>query len=593
MATYWISTLGNDGNPGTSYDSGSGPGSGAKLTFPAAIPLLNTQGDILNVVNDGNHTWPTGTTGTNLVLGTSGTSFSIYGQLIRGTTTTGTPALSTISASGADGIRTIVRIRHDTGFLLFRNIVFDATGKTGDVSSYHVVTFHDDGSPEPDPVRFEGCVWLGGGTGIRPDGIRDAVRISATPPLGIPYAEFQGCYFQNCRGEVVSGDSNAGGLQKTFDNCLVIQNWTTNVNERFFGFSNHESASGLLRVKNCTFYEVIGNNTAVGVIDYAPDNGTSVGTVDVYNNVVFMDSTNADPDILFFEGTIGATVTKNGTIGFNVLLGGPNTAIGDISDTQGWYEQPWDLGTDPMITDTAAYSQVEATVFNAPGSTYAWDPIGNGVTITILKDLRLLLFTTAGQGASLPGALPGIAAPITDLAIDIAASTLNPKPLEVFTVTITLTNTIVNETGVECSVVIPVGIFYLTSLASAGSYNPTTGAWMVGNFNAGASATLVLTLRPLMSAANQTIVFPVSISAFNPPSDSDMTNNTDSITLLIDTIEKKITATTGPEKIIPLFSSTGEKIVDGIAPIVSVSSSVADGDVARTETTTDLIPSEV
>lgn len=82
--------------------------------------------------------------------------------------------------------------------------------------------------------------------------------------------------------------------------------------------------------------------------------------------------------------------------------------------TTGWYEVPWDAadddGTAPdeQATDVVRYEQADTVVFNDPDTAYAWE-LPNGLTTTILKDLRPLIDQYAGKEATTPGALPLVA----------------------------------------------------------------------------------------------------------------------------------------------------------------------------------------
>jgi hypothetical protein len=111
-------------------------------------------------------------------------------------------------------------------------------------------------------------------------------------------------------------------------------------------------------------------------------------------------------------------VVHSGFIGANVLLGGPDVASGDLTSAE-WYETCWDpddddsTGVDPYSSDTEVFGVADTTVFNDPSSTYAW-VLPNGLTITILKDLRPIEYEDKGRFGGVPGALESAATATVD-----------------------------------------------------------------------------------------------------------------------------------------------------------------------------------
>jgi choice-of-anchor A domain-containing protein/uncharacterized repeat protein (TIGR01451 family) len=84
----------------------------------------------------------------------------------------------------------------------------------------------------------------------------------------------------------------------------------------------------------------------------------------------------------------------------------------------------------------------------------------------------------------------------TDLAVFKSVNDDTPEDGDVITYTITVTNQGQADVGcAEVTDLLPVGLVYVSSNPSQGTYNPTTGVWEVGTISAGASATLTIDAR--------------------------------------------------------------------------------------------------
>lgn len=519
MAIYYVDSIsGLDGNPGTSGLP--------KQTIAAGIALCTVKGDRLRLRNTGPITWTVGTVGTSLPAGTIGTSFSDFGTLIEGVDAMDNPATTTIAATGADGSRSICRVNDNTGYLIWRNIAFDATTKTADGNSYEICEHNDAGSPDPGPIRFEGCSFIYGATGVRPTGARSEIVVTAGPgALGSDAAEFDRCYFQNHPANVLS--SQFGGRKVKFDECVFIVD-SAALGAQIFDLGSFESASGLLRFKNCTVYWNIGAFSMNNIIGYDAGSGTNVGVVDVYNNVFFLEST-VGAQFILLDGVGGvATVTKTGTINYNVVLGGPNITAVDIG-ANGPYNDPWGLPQAYQANDTVAYSQVESAIFFAPSSAYTWDMLGNGATVSILKDLRLIAHQTAGLAGARPGALP---LPVSDFSVDLAASRLNPTIDEDVTLTFTLLNTGNLGHNVIASLLIPTGLTITSAIASQGSYVAGTGIWTVGSLATATPVTLTITVSVNNDQGGNSFILTANYVS-SDLTDSNALNNSESVTIAV------------------------------------------------------------
>lgn len=359
----------------------------------------NHKGDILNIVSDGNHAWPTSRTDVSLDAGTSYTDPSC---IIRGTTTTGTPAMTTIVPAAA-GLHQMVRFRGTTKYAIVENLVFDATSQAADATEYTAVEWRDV-TQGPHKVRY--CAMLGGASGTMAGGSRFLQAVHTSGSSG-DQGITEYCYFQNIR---ISSDTF--GLEYRYDHCLYINDSGAARTGVIFQYGTLGASvpTSVVQVTNCTIYDDTTGAT-LKIILFTPATGVDAGTVTAHSNYVWVNTTGTVSPF-FGGGAASTSVTHVGTINANVLLGGDDVASGDMAAT-GWYELPWDANDDDAVdpdtwpSDSVAYATPAADVFNDPTSTYAWE-VPNGLTITVLKDLRPIQYKTSGLFGLTPGALPKI-----------------------------------------------------------------------------------------------------------------------------------------------------------------------------------------
>jgi hypothetical protein len=493
------------------------------------------KGTICNIVNEATYDWPT--TETDITTGL-GTSFSDFGYLFRGVTgASATPGYATIAASGGDAIRRWVRINSGGGWCIFRNLIFNSTGKTADSSAYTGARYNSSGGP----VWFDGCGLISGNTGATSTGTRQLLNVQATGSNG---TRFYDCYFQN----LSSTFHNLGATltKETIGNIFyndVAAGMATLMSQTLAA-----GTGGSHIVTFNTIYASIGNFAFAYPIIYGMS-GTNGGTVDVNSNLVYFDSTNAAPNIGLLSDP-GAGIAFSGTLGFNVLLGGANISIADLA-AGGYYTGSFDAGSDPKATDQVAYSVAEATIFNNPAGTYAWDALGNGATITILKDLRPRLYLTAGLGGTVPGALPAAS---TDYGIDLATDNTAPTAGSAFTITVTASNTGTSATSITMTAFVPTGLTLTLATPSAGSYNPVTGLWTIGSLASAGTATLTLAVTVDSDQSGNTIVMTASTTSGDPANDTNSANNTDTLSLPIPFTDTTDPNTTTFLDVAPIFA---------------------------------------
>lgn len=111
--------------------------------------------------------------------------------------------------------------------------------------------------------------------------------------------------------------------------------------------------------------------------------------------------------------------------------------------------------------------------------------------------------------------------------LSVVKTVNNTAPIFGHTIVFTITasnNGPLNATGVEVNDILQSGYVYVTSTATAGSYNPATGIWTIGGLANGASAVLTITVNVISGGnyVNTAIIY-------GSQSDPDMTNNNSSV----------------------------------------------------------------
>lgn len=191
---------------------------------------------------------------------------------------------------------------------------------------------------------------------------------------------------------------------------------------------------------------------------------------------------------------------------------------------------------------------------------------------------------TAGTGFNIPNTLNATAfftkrnVECADLAVTKTVDNLTPLVGSTVVFTVTARNLAsVAATGVKVDDLLPSGFAHVSSLVSVGSYDYTTGAWSIGNFAAGATATLTVTAT-IRGTGNYTNIAVIG----GDQSDSNPSNNTASAT-----------ATPGAV----LVDLSVQKTVDNSAPrfgdnvVFTITARNEGTNAASAVTVTDLLPS--
>lgn len=190
MATYWLGEGGNDGNNGTTYAL-------RKLTTAAALALLTTKGDILNVVGtvdmDTTHYIING-----ISLGNEGTSYDDPALIIRGTDSSGDPAMAVLLGDATHAA--FVTFDDRVNFAIIRGIHFDQSITTNSYTTYPIKI---EGIGQT-PILFQYCIFEGDATEQTPGQRMKACRANAfrhADQVGGEFSEnevlAQHCYFDH------------------------------------------------------------------------------------------------------------------------------------------------------------------------------------------------------------------------------------------------------------------------------------------------------------------------------------------------------------------------------------------------------------
>jgi uncharacterized repeat protein (TIGR01451 family) len=192
------------------------------------------------------------------------------------------------------------------------------------------------------------------------------------------------------------------------------------------------------------------------------------------------------------------------------------------------------------VTGVSSSAGVCSAVGNAVTCTRA--ALADGATWTIhvhvatsASDPGTTYTNTASVSGTLPDPVVGndsdsentTVTAVADLRVHKVADVDTPAAGDAVTYTITLTNHgPADATGVEVSDPLPTGLIYVSSSATVGTYDATTGIWTVGSVAHGGSAVLRLVTIVDASASGDTVVNRAWVSASDqsdprPGNDSD------------------------------------------------------------------------
>ena len=433
MATYWLGAGGNDGNDGTSYAN-------RKATWAAALALITSKGDVLNVVGTVEMDNTPYTMDGDVLTSLPGTSFLDPAFTIRGTDSDGQPAQATALATAAN--YKIAQIQDGIFYVIVEGIYFDCTAARS--TSLYPIRLSGTGNQ---PFKFRYCYFKGKedeGSIYSPyfPDASDQYSVANQPGTAITdevLAEY--CVFDHAR-------MKGAGHRVHADHCLYIWYsddlsgppplvWNTN---------NTANQAPLAVATNCT-YDIRNNYPSSGVgrcfdliLDYFSDACiTRSDTLTEHSNLICVDMTAlANSGQLWNGGMINVSVGNiTGTfdhseMGYNWFVFGTNVSsvvAADPGGTIGFYEEHYHpdqpttvnnstklYATDVRLDGTGIASLINST------SAWTWTDINDsGYSLTLPKDYRLVNTT------AMTGALDGGPVGAVEDAVNQAPVVVNPS----------------------------------------------------------------------------------------------------------------------------------------------------------------------
>lgn len=405
MATLWVSTSGNNANDGLSYGQ-------AKADIAGAISAAS-QGDTINVVNDGNHVMVAFVA---TVITFAGTDYDTDpGLLIQGTDSSGNPAIATAQSSGSNTYWT--RIDHTANYITIRGIRFDySTQATTTQGNLRPIYFR----ANTQNIRILDCEFQytsGIGPGVTITNSNELVCFYFTGASSTyPAAELEvsRCVFINC-GIRMPGITD---LTHNVHHNVFIADAVFGYNPTHVILGAGDTTGLLHRYYNNTLIHIrYGTNTPPSHITCALDN---TAILDVHSNLLFSEcgsgvsggATGMSGSRL--QGSAVASQVAAVNEGYSVFALGAELTVRrtnwDATNGYGSYqfcEQYRGGGANDatLLTSTSSVQDdsTYANVFFATGM--AWDWMPDIYTHSLPFDMRPTIGRTSALGGGVVGAV--------------------------------------------------------------------------------------------------------------------------------------------------------------------------------------------
>jgi gliding motility-associated-like protein/uncharacterized repeat protein (TIGR01451 family) len=231
---------------------------------------------------------------------------------------------------------------------------------------------------------------------------------------------------------------------------------------------------------------------------------------------------------------INPVALTDAALNYNVVVGGtclPNATSSDASLIV--VQSPTAIAN--SNSPVCIGSPLNLTTPLLAGGTYSWTS-SNGFTSNVQNPIILSsslsdagtysLTVSNGTCSSAPSSVSvSIISCLVDLSIVKTVNKTHPflGTSVIFTITVT-NNGPLNATGVAVTEILQSGYTYVSSTVSTGTYNPSTGVWVIGNMNNGASEILTITADVITGGnyVNTAIVY-------GNETDNNMNNNVSTI----------------------------------------------------------------
>lgn len=427
MATYWVGEGGNDSNDGTTYAL-------RKLTTGAALALLTSKGDVLNVV--GTVAMDNATYSLDGDTLTSGTSYNDPALTIRGTDSDGQPALATLEATAAN--YEFVTIRDMLQYVIIEGLKID-TSAVGNSVHYPIKCTGAGHSH----VKLRYCHFLSDpSSSLYAQGVQANATYNVGQPSGIPEVRAEYCLFE---AAYMAGDNS---YRVAADHCIfrwvnddlsgppAFVRQDTNTTRRWPGVA----------MTNCTI-DVRQNyptpNTGRNFFtatDYINDATTDSRTLIINSNLfihsatVAMSTNQLWNSGMFDSGNANTTGTWDHTLmGYNAFVFDSNYTDSITSDplaTIGFYEDHYHPDQPTTTTDSTKLHTGDvrldnttiSEVINDATSAWTWVAInGSSYSLDLPRDYRV--FTTTFTTGALDGGPVGA----VEDAVNTAPVVVNPS----------------------------------------------------------------------------------------------------------------------------------------------------------------------